>query len=46
MNSKSNTSLEHPLEKVKRKGTSLHVTSTLLFCHLRIFFMIVCSHLA
>jgi len=34
------------LEKVKHKGTSLHVTSTLLFCHLRILFMIVCSHVA
>jgi hypothetical protein len=46
MNSKSNTSLEPPLEKVKYKGTSLHVISPLPLCHLRTLFMIVCSNLS
>jgi hypothetical protein len=46
MNSKSNTSLEHPLEKGKMQRYITYDTSPLPLCHLRILFMIVCSHLA
>jgi hypothetical protein len=40
------TQVRKPLEKVKHKGISLHVTSTLILCHLRTLFVIAFSKLA